>query len=197
MLQARSGFGCCVTNDSIYTAGGLSPGKQQAISNCEVYNISENKWHQLPNLPVGTFSLSLSIYNKNNLLAVGGTDDQKRHLTTIWMLGLLNISKWQRINVTLVSPLTSAGLTQNREGRIVIFGGWHLTTQNSIFVLKETPQGFQILKSKCTMEKPDLITFNGAFSEQNGDILLQGQEHVHRMIAKTHNIRWERQINQH
>ena len=75
MLLARSSFGCCVTNDAIYIAGGLSSGKLQAVSNCEVYNINDNKWLALPNLPVGTFSLSLSNYNKNNLLAVGGTDD--------------------------------------------------------------------------------------------------------------------------
>jgi hypothetical protein len=113
MLQARSSFGCCVTQDAIFIAGGILPGKMQAVGNCEVYDINDNKWLPLASLPVGAFSISLSIYNQNNLLAVGGTDDMKRHLSQIWMLNLSDDSKWQRINVTLPFPLTSAGMWQN------------------------------------------------------------------------------------
>ena len=42
----------------------------------------------LDSLPVATFSLSLSLFDSNSLIAVGGTDDQKRHLTTIYTLDL-------------------------------------------------------------------------------------------------------------
>jgi hypothetical protein len=48
-----------------------------ADSSCEVYNINENKWISLANLPIPVFSLSLAIMNSTHLLAVGGTDDKK------------------------------------------------------------------------------------------------------------------------
>jgi len=43
MMQPRISFGCCVSNDLIYIAGGLN-GKMAAVANCDVYDIHDNKW---------------------------------------------------------------------------------------------------------------------------------------------------------
>jgi len=74
MLQPRVSFGCCVTNDYIYIAGGLQ-GKMTAVGSCDAYDLNENKWISLASLPVPAFSLSLAIFNSTHLLAVGGIDD--------------------------------------------------------------------------------------------------------------------------
>lgn len=73
-----------MTNEYIYIAGGILQGKMTAVSTCEVYDIAYDKWIQLAPLPVPTFSLSLGMFNSTHLLAVGGTDNFKAHLATIW-----------------------------------------------------------------------------------------------------------------
>lgn len=82
-----------------------------ADSSCEVYNINENKWISLANLPIPVFSLSLAIMNSTHLLAVGGTDDKKISLTTMFTLDITNEnSKWERLTASLPVPISFVGL---------------------------------------------------------------------------------------
>jgi N-acetylneuraminic acid mutarotase len=109
MNQPRRSFGCYVTNSHIYVAGGLYA-SFSATSSCEVYDIEKNTWSELPSLPQPNFSLALSIFKKNHLIAVGGTDEQKRPLNSIWILNLVGNNKWQRINVALSQAVSEVGL---------------------------------------------------------------------------------------
>jgi len=46
------------------------------------------------------------------------------------------------------------------------------------------------------MEKPDAFPINGVWSEDsNGEVLIPGLDHVHRLNEKTSNIKWEREIS--
>lgn len=74
MNQPRRSFGCYVTNNYIYVAGGLYSALS-ATASCEVYDIRKNTWTDLPSLPSPNFSLALSIFKKKHLIAVGGTDE--------------------------------------------------------------------------------------------------------------------------
>ncbi len=74
MKQPRRSFGCYITNDQIFVAGGLYA-SFSATSSCEVYYIKSNTWKELPSLPVPNFSLTISVFKKNHLIAVGGTDE--------------------------------------------------------------------------------------------------------------------------
>jgi hypothetical protein len=74
MKQPRRSFGCYVTNNHIFVAGGLYS-SFSATASCEVYDIDKNTWSDLPSLPSPNFSLALSIFKKKHLVAVGGTDE--------------------------------------------------------------------------------------------------------------------------
>ena len=74
MNQPRRSFGCYVTNDHIYVAGGLHS-SFSATASCEVYDIEKNTWSELPSLPSPNFSLALSSFKRKHLIAVGGTDE--------------------------------------------------------------------------------------------------------------------------
>ena len=163
MTQSRISYGCCVTNELIYIAGGLT-GTNHASAICEVYEIKTNLWMTLDSLPVAAFSWSLSLFDSNSLIAVGGTEDQKRHLTTIYTLDLTHHhSKWQRIVVNLPHPLTNPGLYQPALGKLIIFGGWNLDYQSGVYVLKEFQSGYKITRAKAGMDKPDVFPVNGVW----------------------------------
>jgi len=70
MPHSRIAFGCCVSGQFIYTAGGVID-RQVATSFVEWYDIDKDSWHNLPSLPQPLFSLGLSTFN-TTLIAIGG-----------------------------------------------------------------------------------------------------------------------------
>ena len=162
MNQPRRSFGCYVTNNNIYVAGGLYA-SFSATASCEVYDIQNNTWRELPSLPQPNFSLTLSIFKKHHLIAVGGTDEQKRPLNSIWILNLEGSNKWLRINVALPQAVSEAGIFQQAEGKVLIFGGWNTKKLSQVYSLRETSDGYQLSQSKFTIEKPDVFTLSGVW----------------------------------
>lgn len=129
MKQPRRSFGCFVTNDHIFVAGGLYA-SFSATSSCEVYSIENNTWSDLPSLPIPNFSLSLSLFKKNHLIAVGGTDEQKRALNSILILNISQENaKWQRMNVALPQAASEVGLFPQSDSKMLIFGGWNASAK--------------------------------------------------------------------
>ena len=63
MNYVRTSFGCCSTNDYIFTVGGYNQSKRQALDFCEFYDIKKEIWVELANLPVPTYSLGLGIFD--------------------------------------------------------------------------------------------------------------------------------------
>ena len=53
MNSEHASFGCCLSKkqDFIYVAGGYKS-RTELISKCEMYNIAENKWIQLPDFTI-------------------------------------------------------------------------------------------------------------------------------------------------
>ena len=88
----RLGYGCCSTPKFIYTAGGLTTG-QKPTDWVDWYHVEENRWAALPNLPVKCHGLSLSVFNSNQLIAVGGSDSSHKQMTSIWRLTLEPLSR--------------------------------------------------------------------------------------------------------
>lgn len=194
MNQPRRSFGCYVTNSHIYVAGGLYA-SFSATASCEVYDIDKNTWSELPGLPSPNFSLTLSMFKKNQLIAVGGTDEQKRPLNSIWILNLASGTKWQRINVALPQAVSEVGIFQQAEGKVLIFGGWNAKKLNQIYSLRENHESYQLSQSKFVIEKPDVFTLNGVWFEEDGDFLIPGHNFVHRVNYKVNSVKYERDIS--
>lgn len=115
MLLARSGFGCLVDNydKQLYVVGG-SIENQAASSKCEVYDLKQDKWSELPNLNMARFSMSLVIFNDTYLYAFGGNGGESMKITdNIERLNLENISAgWESLSLKLPYPLANAGSYQ-------------------------------------------------------------------------------------
>ena len=73
MATARLGFGAVVDNygENIYIAGGICP-KMKALTDCDVYSVTEDNWSSLKPLNEARFSQSLAIFNDVWLFQFGG-----------------------------------------------------------------------------------------------------------------------------
>jgi len=109
MPHARTAFGCCVSGQSIYTAGGTIE-KQVATSFVECYDTEKDSWSILPNLPYPLFSLGLSTFN-NSLIVVGGSNAAYKPEAKIMQLSLDSLdAEWKALNVTLPKPTVTPGI---------------------------------------------------------------------------------------
>jgi len=73
MIDPRASFGCLYNprgNDEILVAGGYINGKLS--TKCERYNVSENRWIQMPDLNEAKASSSLCLLNQRYLYCFGG-----------------------------------------------------------------------------------------------------------------------------
>jgi N-acetylneuraminic acid mutarotase len=64
------------------------------------------------------------------LVAVGGiaqSKEGKKFIDSIFILDLVNGSKWERLTVSLPESAASVGLFQQSEEKIMIFGGYNQT----------------------------------------------------------------------
>lgn len=57
MMLGRQAFGICHIGNFIYVAGGGS--SEGYLKSCEQYNILENKWITIPDLPYTSFAMNL------------------------------------------------------------------------------------------------------------------------------------------
>jgi len=72
MITSRSSFGCTVNvhTKKIYVAGGQTNGVQ--TKRCEVYDVEQNQWKELPDLNEAKSAASLCILSGRWLYCAGG-----------------------------------------------------------------------------------------------------------------------------
>ena len=122
------------------------------------------------------------------MIAVGGitqSKEGKKFVDSIFILDLVNGNKWERLTVSLPDAAASVGLFQQSEDRIMIFGGYSSTNaKNGTLVCnltKSQEKGFVLSKSKYLMEKADCFLINGVWQERNGEFLVAGVNHIHKL----------------
>jgi len=128
MAQARVGFGALVDNygEKVYVVGG-TVGKVKPTNKCEVYDVTADKWTELPPLSEPRFSCSLCLFTDEHLFAFAGFDGSHNFLSSIERL---NISpdkagvKWQKLGVSMPQSVSTCGSFQISQKHFVVFGGW-------------------------------------------------------------------------
>ena len=81
MNQKKYNFAICLQDQYIYVFGGKSKNGmlEQILENCERYNIDEDKWEQLPNMPRERSGCK-TIFTPDNksIMLIGGIDSSEQ-----------------------------------------------------------------------------------------------------------------------
>lgn len=104
------------------------------------------------------------MFDSEKLIAVGGTDDRKQALSSMWTLDVVHNPKatWHKVSCSLPIAANNMGLYQHKFGTLMMFGGWNEQLLNGIYLLRETRTGYTVRKMGPLMEHPDIFPVNGA-----------------------------------
>jgi len=70
MKHARADHAILYQKGSIYVLGGMSGNR--SLDSCEVYNIKEDKWAEIPKLSTARQSFSACAFNEKYIFVFGG-----------------------------------------------------------------------------------------------------------------------------
>ena len=143
MHQARAAFGCFLDKEfkNVYVIGG-SINQNEATDRCEVYDIENNKWTDLPRLEMGLCSSSVVSTGRKSdgtgpryLFCFGGISKSNGELniiSDISRLDLKSLDSWIRIPVSMSKPLCDIGLSILSDKDVLVFGGWNYNSYDSV-----------------------------------------------------------------
>ncbi|CDW71693.1 UNKNOWN [Stylonychia lemnae] len=159
MRQARAMFGVGVDrlHNEIYVVGGIDSEKKE-IAECEIYDIKQNMWSQLPSMNQAKSSLSLIVVNTNFLYAFGGYPISNSSIELFFE------QKWSKMELKegeqFVHPFWSGSyLSDKLDGSILIFGGGlKYNDADQCYDFNADSRTFQ--KIKMTIPKEDRFFYN-------------------------------------
>lgn len=93
MQTPRISFGCYVSSEHIYVAGGMNE-KHEACDTVDRLCLKNNTWQELPSLPERMWSVSINQFNTYTLFAVGGITKAGSYLDTVYKLDLERLKQW-------------------------------------------------------------------------------------------------------
>jgi len=99
-------FGCSISHDGkcIYSIGGI--GLSGTLNNAEAYNVTENKWYQLPNMVQARFWSVAVVFQSKYLYTFCGCydDPSEGHISNVDTTerlnigdGIYNTTKWEQL----------------------------------------------------------------------------------------------------
>ncbi|KAL4429463.1 hypothetical protein ABPG74_001308 [Tetrahymena malaccensis] len=135
MIYARSSFAAVYAEKSIYVIGGKRDG--QAISECEKYDILQNKWKAIANLNYQAFSSSVCTFGNNYLYKFGGIGPGQLQNNNYVERYDIQQNYWQIINLMheditgihsigpqkMFALFFNSGTIQISDSTIFVFGG--------------------------------------------------------------------------
>ena len=116
MLTSRSKFSALHTEGKIYVIGGFNNDSNEILVNCEVFNMSTEKWSSLPQMKFGKLSPSICL-NNNWLYVIGGIG-----IETIERFHIIN-NYWETTELRLFHAVSEMALINLDNDQILVLGG--------------------------------------------------------------------------
>lgn len=115
-----------VTGGDVHQARGLMRRKEwKSSALVEIYNLETNKWRNGPNLNVARrYHSSCSL--RDNIYAIGGTNDQDEYFSSIEILEILRPQqRWVLVYQNAFSPRMCTAVIPIEDSQFVIIGGFN------------------------------------------------------------------------
>jgi len=116
MLTPRYSHASAYLDGYLYVIGGLA---DCSLKECERYSLKEERWEELPQMPIATFNHSLYLHDSPQMLyALGGNDDHYYGLDSILELSIETLV-WRTLRIKL--PSVSFCIACFRSGPLCFF----------------------------------------------------------------------------
>ena len=109
MIHAKGSTALCKDDYFIYAIGGTSYGPP--CTDCEKYDVANDKWAQLPNLQQGKSGGAAIVFNNKYIYAIGG--DIQERVTGVVLHERMEkdlLGKWEVIAIGGISFMAGYGM---------------------------------------------------------------------------------------
>ena len=115
MLMKKFAHALCTNGLKIYSCGGYD--SKKVLSDCQCYNVSNNKWHQLPSLLTPRECPAAFLFNRKEIYVVGGYNGCR-----IGLMEKMSNSKWENVNLKDLAPMSCVNAIQIGADDVLLFG---------------------------------------------------------------------------
>ncbi|XP_005092261.1 kelch-like protein 36 [Aplysia californica] len=166
MAQPRVSHAMCASEDQIFVFGGIEHtvgdigDEDKILSSAEVYNVRDNVWQDLPELPAGSYNQAAS-YSDGNVYISGGISADPFDsvpMCTLWRYDIQNRS-WHNQRDMLYSRQRHSMTTVGN--KLYVFGGYTAANAGPTEVFKDcfSNEVFDIETNQWTEIRPIPETF--------------------------------------